>query len=183
MSNQNIKISQAQLKEMIMKSINENVDEAWYNNKEDFKKGAKKVGKNIAKGAAGTALAAGMATGGLHCLDKGLENQERYEQNLNRQAKYLGGPTNDEVKQWCIDHEMDPNDANAIDQAYEWLNAEYEDKYGDSMDNVYESKNSKKIKITESKLNAMIMESIKKAINEIGDTNRGQYMMGRVINC
>jgi hypothetical protein len=37
-----------------------------------------------------------------------------------------------------------------------------------------------KIRLTESKLKNIISESVKKALNEIGDTHRGQYALGRV---
>lgn len=36
------------------------------------------------------------------------------------------------------------------------------------------------IRLTESQLKRVISESIKKMLNEIGDTNRGQYMLGRL---
>ena len=36
------------------------------------------------------------------------------------------------------------------------------------------------IKLTESQLHDMIIESVKECLNEIGDTRRGQYMMGRL---
>ena len=35
------------------------------------------------------------------------------------------------------------------------------------------------IKLTESKLRGMIQEAVKCALNEIGDTKRGQYHLGR----
>lgn len=36
------------------------------------------------------------------------------------------------------------------------------------------------IKLTESQLHDMIIESVKECLNEIGDTRRGQYMLGRL---
>lgn len=36
------------------------------------------------------------------------------------------------------------------------------------------------IKLTESDLHRIVDESIKKVLNEIGDTNRGQFMLGRL---
>lgn len=36
------------------------------------------------------------------------------------------------------------------------------------------------IKINEQQLKQIVAESVKKALNEIGDTKRGQYLMGRV---
>ena len=39
--------------------------------------------------------------------------------------------------------------------------------------------NKKVIRLTESDLHLMIEEAVKEPLNEIGDTFRGQYMMGR----
>lgn len=39
-----------------------------------------------------------------------------------------------------------------------------------------------KIRLTESQLHRIIKESVKSVLNEIGDTNRGQYMLGRLRN-
>lgn len=38
--------------------------------------------------------------------------------------------------------------------------------------------NKQRIRLTESQLNKIIKESVKKALNEIGDTERGQYALG-----
>lgn len=155
-----IKITESELRSMIQKSLNENIDEAWYD--DSVKNVAKKVGKGIAKGVAGTALAASIGAGGLYALDKGLENQERYEQHLNNQSKSMSVPTSEEVDQWCEDHNMDPNDPYAVEQAYECLQNEYEEKYGNDSNEIYENKKS----INETELVALIKENVIKAIKE-----------------
>lgn len=161
MNKKTIKITESELRSMIQKSLNENIDEAWYD--DSVKNVAKKVGKGIAKGVAGTALAASIGAGGLYALDKGLENQEKYEQNINNQAKLMNGPTSEEVNQWCKDHNMNPNDPNAVNQAYEWLENEYQEKYGDKgSDEIYESKKS----FNKDELVALIKENVIKAIKE-----------------
>lgn len=161
MNKKTIKITESELRSMIQKSLNENIDEAWYD--DSVKNVAKKVGKGIAKGVAGTALAASIGAGGLYALDKGLENQEKYEQNINNQAKLMNGPTSEEVNQWCKDHNMNPNDPNAVNQAYEWLENEYQEKYGDKGSNeIYESKKS----FNKDELVALIKENVIKAIKE-----------------
>lgn len=161
MNKKTIKITESELRSMIQKSLNENIDEAWYD--DSVKNVAKKVGKGIAKGVAGTALAASIGAGGLYALDKGLENQEKYEQNINNQAKLMNGPTSEEVNQWCKDHNMNPNDPNAVNQAYEWLENEYQEKYGDKgSDEIYESKKS----FNKDELIALIKENVIKAIKE-----------------
>ena len=160
MNKKTIKITESELRSMIQKSLNESIDEAWYD--DSVKNVAKKVGKGIAKGVAGTALAASIGAGGLYALDKGLENQEKYEQNINNQANLMNGPTSEEVNQWCKDHNMNPNDPNAVNQAYEWLQNEYEEKKSNDSNEIYENKKS----FNETELVALIKENVIKAINE-----------------
>ena len=160
MNKKTIKITESELRSMIQKSLNENIDEAWYD--DSVKNVAKKVGKGIAKGVAGTALAASIGAGGLYALDKGLENQEKYEQNINNQANLMNGPTSEEVNQWCKDHNMNPNDPNAVNQAYEWLQNEYEEKNSNDSNEIYENKKS----FNETELVALIKENVIKAIKE-----------------
>ena len=40
--------------------------------------------------------------------------------------------------------------------------------------------NKKLIRLTEQDLHRIVKESVNKVLNEIGDTNRGQYMLGRL---
>ena len=160
MNKKTIKITESKLRSMIQKSLNESIDEAWYD--DSVKNVAKKVGKGIAKGVAGTALAASIGAGGLYALDKGLENQEKYEQNINNQANLMNGPTSEEVNQWCKDHNMNPNDPNAVNQAYEWLQNEYEEKNSNVSNEIYENKKS----FNETELVALIKENVIKAIKE-----------------
>jgi len=75
-----IRLTEAELHQLIEAAVNESMDEI------NWKGAAKKVGKGLAKGALYGAMATAGTGAGLYCLDKGLENQERYEQNLNRQA-------------------------------------------------------------------------------------------------
>lgn len=160
MNKKTIKITESELRSMIQKSLNESIDEAWYD--DSVKNVAKKVGKGIAKGVAGTALAASIGAGGLYALDKGLENQEKYEQNINNQANLMNGPTSEEVNQWCKEHNMNPNDPNAVNQAYEWLQNEYEEKNSNDSNEIYENKKS----FNETELVALIKENVIKAIKE-----------------
>ena len=127
MAKKKIKITESQLKNMVIKALKESaneeeIDEAWYD--DSVKNVAKKVGKGIAKGVGYGALAAALGAGGLYSLDKGLENQERYEQSINKQARALSGPTNDEVKQWCIDRNLDPNNEEDFNMAHDALQSQ-----------------------------------------------------------
>lgn len=54
----------------------------------------------------------------------------------------------------------------------------YKEKIKESIYNTMENK--KVIRLTESDLHRIISESIQNVLNEIGDTYRGQYMLGRV---
>lgn len=56
--------------------------------------------KKIGKAAGKAALYGALGTGALYSIDKGLENQNMYQQELNRQAKELQGPTDVDVKHW-----------------------------------------------------------------------------------
>lgn len=107
-----------------------------------FGKFAKKVGKGLAKGALYGALGAGS----LYAIDKGLQNQEAYERELNRQAKILQGPTEDEVSRYIEDHEMEDTPQNR-EEVWEWLNDELQN----------ESRQSRKI-------NRIIREEISKVL-------------------
>lgn len=60
--------------------VEQKIDEACYNIIDDFYHG---VGKAATIGA----LGAGSLMGGAYCLDKWLENQERYEQSINKAAE------------------------------------------------------------------------------------------------
>lgn len=106
------------MKKSELKSIVEQkVDEAWYNNKNDFYRG---LGKVTTAGILGTA---GVAAG-LGVLDRGLQNGERYEQSLNREAasNTIGTETN--YQKWCQENGADPNDRVARSDYEQWVNDE-----------------------------------------------------------
>lgn len=85
------------------------------------------IAKKVGKGAGKAALYGALGAGSLFCLDKGLENQENYEQELNRQAIELQAPSEDEVSQWIEDHEMSDTPQNR-EIAWEYLNNQTQDK-------------------------------------------------------
>ena len=89
--------------------VEQKVDEAWYNNLNDFYHG---VGKCATIGALGTLGTIGAA----HEIGKGLDNQERYEQGLNQQAIQNSNPSEVDYQEWCKQHSMNPNDANSLSQ-------------------------------------------------------------------
>lgn len=104
------KITESQLRSIVEQKI----DEAWYNNIDDFYHG---VGKVATIGA----LGAGSLMGGAYCLDKGLENQERYEEYLNKEAAKNSFGTEPHYQKWCEEHGLNPDDRNTLNQYNEWF--------------------------------------------------------------
>ena len=69
---------------------------------------AKKAGKGLAKGLLYTGLAAGAAYG----VDKGMQNQERYQNQINHEAQMLNRGNEDEVRKFMKDHNLEDNEEN-----------------------------------------------------------------------
>ena len=111
------KITESQLRSIVEQKINE----AWYNNIDDFYHG---VGKAATIGA----LGAGSLMGGAYCLDKGLESQERYEQCINQEAAKNSFGTEPHYQQWCKEHGLNPDDDNTLTQYNEWFEEMNESK-------------------------------------------------------
>ena len=101
-------------KSELKRLVEQKVDEAWYNNLDDFYHG---VGKCATIGALGTAT----ALGGGYLMDKGLENQERYQQNLNQQAAHNSQYGEEAYTKWCDQYHMNPDDRNSLEQYNEYL--------------------------------------------------------------
>lgn len=104
-------------KKDLKRLVEEKVNEAWYNNSDDFFKG---VGKVTTAGILGTA---GLA-GGAYCLDQGLQQQERYEQQLNQEAAKNMYGSDYHYEKWCNDHGLDPKDNNSHESYEEWVEEE-----------------------------------------------------------
>lgn len=94
--------------------VEQKVDEAWYNNLDDFYHG---VGKCATIGA----LGAGTLYGCGAVLDKGLENQERYEQYLNQEAMKNMYGTDWHYEKWCKEKGLDPDNNGSRDYYDEWV--------------------------------------------------------------
>lgn len=110
------KITRSQLKKL----VEQRVDEAWYNNIDDFYHG---VGKLATIGA----LGANALVGGAYVADKGLENQERYEQRLNQQAAKNMYGSEYHYQQWCKEHELDPNNQGSQDYYNDWCEGQLQE--------------------------------------------------------
>lgn len=146
--NNTVRLTEEQLHQLIESAVIETLSEGRFGDM------AKKVGKGLAKGALYTGLTAGGLAGGAYALDKGLENQERYEQQLNRDAYMMNRGNEEDVQQWLRDHNLEDNEANRR-QA---------DKYFNGMRDDYMQNESKKAKpvISEQRLARIIRENLQK---------------------
>ena len=146
--NNTVRLTEEQLHQLIESAVIETLSEGRFGDM------AKKVGKGLAKGALYTGLTAGGLAGGAYALDKGLENQERYEQQLNRDAYMMNRGNEEDVQQWLRDHNLEDNEANRR-QADEYFNGMRDDY----MQN--ESKKAKPV-ISEQRLARIIRENLQK---------------------
>ena len=146
--NNTVRLTEEQLHQLIKSAVIETLNEGRFGDM------AKKVGKGLAKGALYTGLTAGGLAGGAYALDKGLENQERYEQQLNRDAYMMNRGNEEDVQQWLRDHNLEDNEANRR-QADEYFNGMRDDY----MQN--ESKKAKPV-ISEQRLARIIRENLQK---------------------
>ena len=146
--NNTVRLTEEQLHQLIESAVIETLNEGRFGDM------AKKVGKGLAKGALYTGLTAGGLAGGAYALDKGLENQERYEQQLNRDAYMMNRGNEEDVQQWLRDHNLEDNEANRR-QADEYFNGMRDDY----MQN--ESKKAKPV-ISEQRLARIIRENLQK---------------------
>ena len=146
--NNTVRLTEEQLHQLIESAVIETLNEGRFGDM------AKKVGKGLAKGALYTGLTAGGLAGGAYALDNGLENQERYEQQLNRDAYMMNRGNEEDVQQWLRDHNLEDNEANRR-QADEYFNGMRDDY----MQN--ESKKAKPV-ISEQRLARIIRENLQK---------------------
>ena len=146
--NNTVRLTEEQLHQLIESAVIETLNEGRFGDM------AKKVGKGLAKGALYTGLTAGGLAGGAYALDKGLENQERYEQQLNRDAYMMNRGNEEDVQQWLRDHNLEDNEANRR-QADEYFNGMRDDY----MQN--ESKKAKPV-ISEQRLARIIRENLQR---------------------
>ena len=146
--NNTVRLTEEQLHQLIESAVVEVLNEGRFGDM------AKKVGKGLAKGALYTGLTAGGLAGGAYALNRGLENQERYEQQLNRDAHMMNRGNEEDVQQWLRDHNLEDNEANRR-QADEYFNGMRDDYVQN------ESKKAKPI-ISEQRLARIIRENLQK---------------------
>lgn len=132
-------------KKDLKKLVENKVNEAWYNNIDDFYHG---VGKAATIGAIGAATLGGCA----YVADKGAENDYQYNQQVKQQAADNYKYTKKAYQKWCQDHELNPNKQSTIDQYNEWISNDG---------------------INESRLNNIIQSAIKDVMNEVRERKGG----------
>lgn len=91
--------------------VEQKVDEAWYNNSDDFYRG---VGKAATIGAIG----AGSVMGGGYLLDKGLEQNDNHRNYVNADAAYEN--TYGDYDEFCKAHNLDPDKESSTAQFDEY---------------------------------------------------------------
>lgn len=97
-----IRLTEEQFNQLIENAVMEALNEGRFGDM------AKKAGKGLAKGLLYTGLAAGAAYG----VDKGMQNQEKYQQQINHEAQMLNRGNEDEIKQFMHDHNLEDNEQN-----------------------------------------------------------------------
>lgn len=89
-----IRLTEAEFNQLIESSVRQVIQEGRFTDM------AKKVGKGVGK----AALYGALGAGSLYALDKGMENQEAYEKNINAQA---ASNQNDRAAKWLEAHDME----------------------------------------------------------------------------
>lgn len=101
-NNKIIRLTEQEFHQLVKSSVKQVLDEGKFGN------AMKRIGKGVGK----AALYGALGAGSLYAIDKGLENQDKYEQDLNRQAKEMQAPSQEEVGQWLLDHDMEDTPEN-----------------------------------------------------------------------
>ena len=148
--NNTVRLTEEQLHQLIEGAVIEALNEGRFGDM------AKKVGKGLAKGALYTGLTAGGLAGCATALDRGLEQQERYEQQLNHDAYVMNRGNEEDVQQWLSDHNLEDNEANRrqADEYFEGMRDDY-------MQNQNESKKARPV-ISEQRLARIIRENLQR---------------------
>ena len=123
-------------KSELKRLVEQKVDEAWYNNKGDFARGLGKI-----------ALGTSITAGALGAMDRGLENQDKYQQSINQQATNSSQYGEEGYNKWCNQYHMNPNDNNSLKRYNDYLN---------NQDDV----------MNEARLNKIVHGVIKEVMNE-----------------
>lgn len=130
-------------KKELKKLVEQKVNEAWYNNLDDFYHG---VGKTATIGALGAATLGACA----YCGDKGAENNYQYAERVNQESAENNKCSEEAYQEWCKAHELNPDDDHTLSQYNDWINDD---------------------PLNESRLNKIIHRAIRKVINEQSKRN------------
>lgn len=143
-----VRLTEEQLRQLIENAVIETLNEGKFGDM------ARKAGKGLAKGLLYTGLTAGGLAGGAYAVDKGLQNQEHYEQQLSRDAHRLNAGNEDDIEQFLHDHNLEDNEENRKEA----------EAYFDEMDSDYTQNESKKESpvISEQKIARIVREKLQK---------------------
>lgn len=150
-----IRLNEAELKVLIENSVRVAIEEGRFGNM------AKKVGKGIAKAGLYGALAAGSAAGCGYALDKGLEQQEKYEQNINNRAHMMNLGNEMDIQDYLKERGLEDNEFNRR-QAEEY----YQDIYDEweTNQNFNESKKARLAKLKEGQIAEVVHRVLKQML-------------------
>ena len=152
--NNKIRLTEAELNTLIMESVNEILSEGKWGDM------AKRAGKGLAKAGLYGALTAGGVAGCAYSLDKGLENQERYEQSLNQQARMMNLGNEQDVQKWLNDRGLEDNEFNR-QQAYDYFEGMSDEYFKNNP--IGESKKSKKA-LSEERIAKALRNALRKTL-------------------
>lgn len=150
-----IRLNESELKVLIENSIRVAIEEGRFGNM------AKKVGKGLAKAGLYGTLAAGSAAGFGYALDKGLEQQERYEQNINNRAHMMNLGNEMDIQDYLKERGLEDNEFNRR-QAEEY----YQDIYDEweANQNFNESKKARLAKLKEAQIAEVVHKVLKQML-------------------
>lgn len=107
------------------KIIRESIDEAIFT--DEFKDKAKRFGKKAARGVGKAALYAGLGAATLYGCDKGFDNEDKRQQQINRDAAMMNNGDDEDVAKYLKDHNLEDNEYNRrqADEYYEDMRNDY----------------------------------------------------------
>lgn len=107
------------------KIIRESIDEAIFT--DEFKDKAKRFGKKAARGVGKAALYAGLGAATLYGCDKGFDNEDKRQQQINRDAAMMNNGDEEDVAKYLKDHHLEDNEYNRrqADEYYEDMRNDY----------------------------------------------------------
>ena len=153
------------------KIIRESIDEAIFT--DEFKEKAKRFGKKAARGIGKAALYGSLGAATLYGCDKGFDNEDKRQQQINRDAAMMNNGDDEDVAKYLKDHHLEDNEYNRrqADEYYEDMRNDYFKNR--DMDESYSRRNKSFISESVWGLNPMkVIQYIKENIHNASDPVR-----------